>query len=134
MNKRILLVLFVLFVTTACSGEFGELTRVDVQHVTPGEDNAGVDMITDADSIQTIRDVMKEIQWEDKNASMVRKADVRAVYYYEQEEDMPERLVEYDIWFTDKPVFAVIMSEEEGRRYGVVRPEQGAILRDMFVK
>ncbi|GGD08476.1 hypothetical protein GCM10011389_15090 [Pontibacillus salipaludis] len=47
---------------------------------------------------------------------------------------MPERLVEYDIWFTEESVFAVIMSEEEGRRYGVLRPEYGGLLRDVFVK
>ncbi|WP_345240698.1 hypothetical protein [Pontibacillus salipaludis] len=134
MKRRILLVLFVLLVTTACSEDFGELTRVDFQIVTPGEDHTGEETITDDDSIQTIHDVMEKVKWEDKNASMVRKKDVRAVFYYQQEEGMPERLVEYDIWFTEESVFAVIMSEEEGRRYGVLRPEYGGILRDVFVK
>ncbi|GGD08471.1 hypothetical protein [Pontibacillus salipaludis] len=80
MKRRILLVLFVLLVTTACSEDFGELTRVDFQIVTPGEDHTGEETITDDDSIETIRDVMNEVQWEDKNTSMVRKKDVRAVF------------------------------------------------------
>ncbi|MCD5324403.1 MULTISPECIES: hypothetical protein [Pontibacillus] len=134
MKKGILLLFFVSFVTTACSGNLGELTRVDVQQVMSDGSPAEAERITDKESIQSIRDVMKEVDWEDKSVDMLREPEARAVFYYQQGEDSQEHLVEYDIWFTDGPGFAVLMSEEEGRKYGVVQSEQTAILREMFVE
>ncbi|MGM0877986.1 MAG: hypothetical protein ACQEWV_25485 [Bacillota bacterium] len=77
--------------------EKGQLTRVDVQKNDTEGNYEDVVMITDSESIELLRQAFEQIKWDDKVVYMARKPDVKATLFYTFDENMPERLYEYEI-------------------------------------
>ena len=100
--KRIMsiILLFAIILLVACSGrEKGELTRLNAQKVDTEGKYEEVVMITDNESIDLLKKALKQIKWDNRVVNMARKSDVKATLFYTFDENMPERLVEYEIWF-----------------------------------
>lgn len=101
-----------IFILVGCSQTKNEhvskLTRVDVFKVNDEEV-----IISDRDTIDALSHVFEQIEWKQNvKAEMSRKEDVKLVLFMETEENMPERLVEYFIWFEGNGMTTIINRSE----------------------
>lgn len=130
-----IILLFVIIFLAACSGqEKGELTRVDVQKVVKEGDYEEVLMITDNVSIELLKKKFEDIKWEDQVVNMARNPEVKATLFYEYDKNMPERLVEYEIWFNENTGTATIVSNNENQSYGELDKDNTKSLRKILLK
>ncbi|MEW9674343.1 hypothetical protein [Ammoniphilus sp. 3BR4] len=132
MKKMISIIfLFTIMLLAACSGqEKGELTRVDVLIENQGEIH-----IQDKDTLVEIENIFEQIKWSPNTVvNMARKADVKTIFFYTFDENMPERLVEYEIWFNENADTAEIVSNNEKEGYGELDKDNTNTLRKILLK
>lgn len=117
MKKLLILILFIL---VACSSESDvEITRIDVQKNDAEGRYEELEMITDNKRIELLQSYFDKIKWQPKErVQMVRKEDVLLTLFLKLEENMPERLYEYRIWFNKDS--AEIISNKENEGYGTL--------------
>ncbi|MDM5333899.1 hypothetical protein QUF56_11730 [Ureibacillus composti] len=117
----------------ACSEKEGQLTRVDVQEVNKEGNNEEV-IISDQGTLDTINKSLEHVEWEpNTEASMARREDIIAILFYTIDENMPESLVEYQIWFEVNGT-ATIISNHENQGYGRLDQEYAQNLKNEFIK
>ena len=118
--------LFVVSLLVSCSGqEKGELTRVDVFIENQN------DIHIQEDTLALLEKTFEQIEWEPNiKADMSRKEDVMLTFFYSVEENMPERLYEYRIWFNSET--ATIISNEENEGFGELDTENLKIIKNIF--
>jgi hypothetical protein len=114
MNYFVLISVFT-FLLVGCTSEGkGELTRIDIDVLVKNQEPT---IIQDKETLVLIENLSEKIKWQHKqNLSMVREPDVNAVFFYEVEKNMPERLYEYKIWF-NKSGTATIISDDKKEGY-----------------
>lgn len=134
MKKSISIVfLFTILLIVACSGqEKDELTRVDVQKVDTEGKYEEILMITENESIELLKKAIEQIKWDNRVVKMARKADVKATLFYTFDENMPERLVEYEIWFNENAGTTTIISDNENKSFGQLDEENTNIFRQIL--
>ncbi|MEB2492167.1 hypothetical protein SOP93_13440 [Peribacillus frigoritolerans] len=131
-NFTSLFVFMVLLV--GCIGEEkGQLSRVDVQKIDTEGKYENVVMITDRESIELLRQAFEQIKWDDKVVKMARKPDVEATLFYTFDENKPERLYEYEIWFNESSGTATIISNNENESYGELDKDNAQVLKNNFL-
>ncbi|MEH7481540.1 hypothetical protein V7157_10785 [Neobacillus drentensis] len=106
----------------------GELTRIDVL-----VENQNDTHIQDKDTLVVIESAFEQIKWDDKVVNMARKADVKAVFFYTFDENIPETTVEYEIWFNENVGTATIVSNVENKSYGELDKENAKILKSKLL-
>ena len=112
---------------------FNQLTRVDVEVGKGDESYEEAVMITDEETIDVLRKIFKEIQWEpNAEPKMARMEDVKATLFFEYDKNMPERLVEYEIWFNQSNGTATIMSNNEIEGFGTLDKDHAQTLERIF--
>lgn len=117
-----------------CMGEDKEqLTRVDVQKNDAEEKYEDALMITDKESIELLSEAFKKIKWDNRMVKIARKPDLKATLFYTFDENMPERLVEYEIWFNENGT-ATIISNNENKSYGELDKESAKTLINILLK
>ncbi|MBT2680123.1 hypothetical protein J7E38_14000 [Bacillus sp. ISL-35] len=120
MKKLAIITMMILIVVlTGCSSNFQpELTRVDVQKLTKDGMKDGEErIIASKNELQTIEQSFDKIKWSPKTKpEMARKEDVLAIFFIQEEKNMPESLDEYRIWFEGES--ATIISNKENEGYG----------------
>ncbi|SDN45712.1 hypothetical protein SAMN05518871_105185 [Psychrobacillus sp. OK028] len=106
-----------------------KLTRVDVFKVTEDGNYADEIIIADLNKVEQLSQAFEQIEWE-RNVvpQMARKEDVKAVLFLEDDVNMPERLVEYYIWFEVNGTSTII----EGDSYGRLDEEGTSNLKSIF--
>lgn len=126
-----LLISIFTIVLIGCSENSKQLTRIDVQEVKTDGSYDEVVMITDKDKVESIETIFKQVKW-DKNTmpSMARMEDMKATFFYEIDENMPEKLIEYQIWFNQENGTATIISSDKEESYGNLNKKNGKILKD----
>lgn len=105
-----------------------ELTRIDVLVVNQNDTH-----IQDKDTLVVIESTFEQIKWDDKMVQMARKADVKAVFFYTFDENMPERTVEYEFWFNENSGTVTIVSNNENKSYGELDKENAEILKSKLL-
>ncbi|MCP1493139.1 hypothetical protein J2Y73_003170 [Peribacillus frigoritolerans] len=131
-NFTSLFVFMVLLV--GCIGEEkGQLSRVDVQKIDTEGKYEDVVMITDRESIELLRQSFEQIKWDNKVVKMARKPDVEATLFYTFDENKPERLYEYEIWFNESAGTATIISNNENESYGELDKDNAQALKNNFL-
>jgi hypothetical protein len=130
-NFTSLFVFMVLLV--GCIEEKGQLSRVDVQKIDTEGKYEDVVMITDRESIELLRQAFEQIKWDDKVVKMARKPDVEATLFYIFDENKPERLYEYEIWFNESVGTATIISNNENESYGELDKDNAQALKNIFL-
>lgn len=130
--KKIISVTFLfafMMLLAACSGQGDErLTRVDVQKVDKEGNYEAAKMITDKETIDLLKSSFEKVKWELRTkAEMARKEDVLATLFYTFDKNMPERLVEYRIWFNANGTLTII-SDQEG--YGTLHKGEAKNLKN----
>ncbi|CAH0317668.1 hypothetical protein [Peribacillus simplex] len=117
-----------------CMGEdTGQLTRVDVQKNDAEEKYEEALMITDNESIELLSEAFKQIKWDNRMVKIARKPDLKATLFYTFDENMPARLVEYEIWFNESGT-ATIISNNENKSYGELDKESAKTLINILLK
>ncbi|KRF63238.1 hypothetical protein ASG99_22475 [Bacillus sp. Soil768D1] len=117
-----------------CMGEDTEqLTRVDVQKIDAEGKYVEALMITDNESIELLSEAFKQIKWDNRMVKMARKPDLIATLFYTFDENIPERIVEYEIWFNENGT-ATIISNNENKSYGELDNESAKTLINIFLK
>lgn len=121
--KKILnnLSIFPIFLTTliGCSNEvpkefdLNQLTKVNVQLFIDGNSDNEI-IITEEKKIKALREAFEKIDWEqDAKGEMVQKEDVKVSLFFTFDKNMPERLIEYFIWFNQGDATATIIDREK---------------------
>ena len=123
MNKKALVLVFLfVFLLVGCLGGPGELTRINVQ--VNGESMDNEMHIQDAEKINRIKEIMKDVDWDPNTiVDMAREEDVFATFFLAYDKQMPERLIEYRIWWNQSKGSAIIVSSDEDEGYGKLNKE-----------
>ncbi|MFJ8261098.1 hypothetical protein ACIQ4I_03935 [Rummeliibacillus sp. NPDC094406] len=91
-------------------------------------------MITDQEKIDLISNYLENVSWEPKTkADMARKEDILATLFYTIDENMPEKIYEYRIWFNTNET-AIIISNNEKEGFGRLDKENSRNLKDVLLK
>ncbi|MED4017152.1 hypothetical protein [Sutcliffiella cohnii] len=108
-----------------------DLTRIDVQFA---EEKIGdTKTIMEEEKLKMLRGVFSNIVWQENvKAQMARKEDVKATLFYKADQNLPERLVEYYIWFNENDVSTTII-DRENNSYGTLPTEDTKILKDILL-
>jgi len=116
----------------ACSDEENHLTRVDIQQVVNDEAIEEEEMIVDIITLDSINSLLAEVDWEpNSKPEMSRTEDLVATLFYTEEEDFPDKLYLYRIWFnSDDSVSIISNNEEEG--YGTLNEEYADKLKGLL--
>jgi len=133
--KKLLIFISILLFLMGCSNNEneGQLTRVDVFEVTEGGDYEDEMIIANQDSIEVLWQVFDQIEWEQNvKAEMSRIEDIKTVLFMEVDENMPERLVEYYIWFEGNGTSTFI--DRDTNSLGKLNEEGTDILKSEFEK
>ena len=111
-----------------------QLTRVDIEVVKEDGSYEESIMITDENTMDTIRKVFKQIKWNpNAEPKMVRQEDVKATLFFKYDENMPEQLFEYQIWFIQSNDTATIISNNEKEGFGTLDKENAQALESIFL-
>ena len=119
MNKKAMVLVFLfVFLLVGCLEGPGELTRIDVLAVDEEMH------IQDAEKINRIKSIMKEVDWNpNKMYDMSREEDVKAIFFFDSDKNLPERLVDYKFWWNQSNGSAIIGSSEQEEGYGTLDKE-----------
>ena len=111
-----------------------QLTRVDIEVVKEDGSYEESIMITDENTMDTIRKAFKQIKWNpNAEPKMVRQEDVKATLFFKYDENMPEQLFEYQIWFIQSNDTATIISNNEKEGFGTLDKENAQALESIFL-
>ncbi|MCM3170110.1 hypothetical protein M3617_25675 [Peribacillus frigoritolerans] len=127
------LFVFMMLLVGCIGEEKGQLSRVDVQKIDTEGKYEDVVMITDRESIELLRQSFEQIKWDNKVVKVARKPDVEATLFYTFDENKPERLYEYEIWFNESAGTATIISNNENESYGELDKENAQALKNNFL-
>ncbi|MDR4929570.1 hypothetical protein [Peribacillus simplex] len=133
-NFTSLFVFMVLMV--GCMGEEKrQLTRVDVQKIDTEGNYEDVVMITDSETIELLRQAFEQIKWDNNMVKMeiTRKPDIKATLFYTFDENMPEKLYEYKVWFNENAGTATIISNNKNASYGELDKDNAKALKKIFL-
>jgi hypothetical protein len=91
-------------------------------------------MITDNESVEIVKTAFEQVKWEPNVVvNMIRKADVKATLFFKFDENMPERLYEYEIWFVENSGTANLVSNNDKEGYGELDKESAVILKSVLL-
>jgi hypothetical protein len=111
-----------------------QLTRVDVEVVKIDESYEEAVMITDEETINVLRKMFKQIKWEpNAEPKLAGKEDVKATLFFKYDENMPERLFEYQIWFIESNNTATIISTNESENLGTLKKDHAKTLEKILL-
>jgi hypothetical protein len=136
---RIIFIAFVLLLigcTNKAPNEYDlkQLTRIDVEVVKADESYEEAFMITDKETIDVVRNSIKQVKWEpNAEPKMARKEDVKATLFFKYDKNMPERLFEYQIWFNQSNDRATIISNNVEEGYGTLDKGNAQTLENIFL-
>ncbi|MBO9128532.1 hypothetical protein [Bacillus sp. 165] len=126
-------VLFVILtIFSGCGKEQQKLTRVTFQELQKDGTFGEESVIADKKTLEKLASIVDEIKWEKAIPSMAREGDVKAVLYYEEEKNMPERLYEYEIWF-NKNGKAEFLSNDKEKSYGKLNKNKSETLKKLLL-
>ncbi|MEC1525966.1 hypothetical protein P9D43_28615 [Neobacillus niacini] len=136
---NIILIIFVMLLIGCTNNSpkkyvINQLIRVDVEVVNTDESYEEAFMITDEETVDVLRTVFKQVKWEpNAEPKMARKEDVKSTLYFKYDENMPERLFVYQIWFNQNDT-ATIISNNEKDGYGTLDKDNAETLEQIFLK
>lgn len=123
----IMTILLLIGCSKDASNEFDlkQLTRVDISE----EKNEKEFIITEKEKIKSLRKIISRIEWKrDIKPQMAEKEDMIATLFFTYDKNMPERLTEYSIWFSEKDGSAAIFHGEKNE-LGTLDKKNGQALR-----
>jgi hypothetical protein len=123
-----------LIILTGCNEKDSDkLTRVYFQLVNTAEKSEETWMILDEKSLSAIDDAFTEIKWDPNTVpSMSRKEDLKVTLFWEDDNNLPELLREYSIWFNEDNT-ATILSNIKEKNFGNLDSEYTKVIKDLLL-
>ncbi|MDR7075793.1 hypothetical protein J2Y03_000781 [Neobacillus niacini] len=91
-------------------------------------------MITDLETVDVLRKAFKQVKWEPNvEPKMAIKEDVKATLFFKYDENMPERLFEYQIWFNQSNDTVTIISNNVNEGFGTLDKENAQTLENILL-
>ncbi|QGG51544.1 hypothetical protein [Lysinibacillus pakistanensis] len=119
-------------ILSACSDKEDQLTRIDVQKVNEEGNYEDIQIIADKEKINFVEKSLDNVRWEPQTeVNMVKKEDALVTSFYTYDENMPERLNEYKIWFEENDTVTII-SNKEDEGYGRLDKENAQNLQNIL--
>jgi len=116
-----------------CGNTRKNLTRVDYKQIRANGTYSDIEMLTDKKKLENIERIFSKIKWEENVAvKRTRKEDIKATLFYEEEENMPERLCEYEIWFHNDINKAVLIGDNEEQSFAKLNKELSIELQKLL--
>lgn len=114
---RLFLILAIILLAGCTEKEtIEELTRVDVFKVTVDGNATDEIIITNLKKLGELNEAFDRIEWErNVKAEMSRREDIKAVLFFEDDINMPERLEKYRIWLEGNGTSSIIEDNSYGR-------------------
>lgn len=133
-RKMVIMFLSVLIITACSRQDYVNLTRVDIQKAYPEGNYDDTVIITDAETIKELKGIFLEIKWEPNiEVTMDRREDVLVTLFYSVDENMPEKLYAYRIWF-NKNGYSRFISNNEEEGYGSLNEEDSIKLENILIQ
>lgn len=128
------LIFSLLIILTGCNQTGSDkLTRVYFQLVNSTVNSEETWMILDEKSLSSIDDAFKEINWIPNSVpSMSRKEDLKVTLFREADNNLPELLSEYSIWFNEDNT-ATILSNIKEENFGDLDSEYTKVIKDLLL-
>lgn len=128
MKKIMLYAIIIISILAGCvPGESAKMTRIDLKAGSANGNGYEEIMILDEQSLDAINRSFAKIKWEpNTKVQMARKEDFLATFFITEDKNMPERLIEYRIWFNNKSAEVISTNSEES--YGKL---EGDALKDV---
>ncbi|MFE7060876.1 hypothetical protein ACFVAD_01830 [Sutcliffiella sp. NPDC057660] len=137
MKKVYLLISLVTLFLIGCKDEVSDkkdlhmLSRVDVFPIVEGTKMEEF-LIVDEKELSSIRKVFEQVQWTPNvEAEMERMEDFQLTLFYTYNENMPERLFEYKIWFNEDGT-ATIISNVARENFGKLDKDGAEELKEIL--
>ena len=131
--KKIIIIVAAMFLIACSEQSKGELTRIDVSSLFEEKDIEY--HIQLEEELTLVENVFQKVSWQpNAEPKMSREPDVEAVFFYTVDENMPERLVNYQIWFIQGNDTATIISDDQNEGYGRLDKENAESLKQVFMK
>ncbi|REB11580.1 hypothetical protein DVB69_00085 [Sporosarcina sp. BI001-red] len=110
----------------------GNLVRIDMQRVDKNGTKSEERILVEDDDLEVAQKAMGNTEWQpNTKPDMARVEDVLAIFFYKEDKNMPEALVQYQVWF-EVDDSATIISNDEDENYGKLNPENAQILKNLF--
>jgi len=127
------LLLIIMFLVACSEQSKGELTRIDV--ISLFEEKDIEYHIQLEEELTLVENAFQKVNWQpNAEPKMSKEPDVEAVFFYTSDENMPERLVNYKIWFTQGNDTATIISDHPNEGFGTLDKGNAESLKDVFMK
>jgi hypothetical protein len=111
---------------------YDQLSRVDVQVSDSEEGENDVIMITNHETVSSLREVFEKVEWEQNvKAEMARKEDVKVTLFFVFDENMPEKLEEKYIWFNKNE--SAILIDRQKHTYGSLQTLYAKQLKEILL-
>ena len=131
--KKIIIIVAAMFLVACSEQSKGELTRIDVSSLF--EDKDIEYHIQLKEELTIVENVFQKVSWQpNAEPKMSREPDVEAVFFYTVDENMPERLVNYQIWFIQENDTATIISDYQNEGFGTLDKGNAESLKQFFIK
>jgi len=107
------------------------LSRVDVFPIVEGTKMEEF-ILMDENELSSIREIFEQVQWTPNvEAEMERMEDFQLTLFYTYNENMPERLFEYKIWFNEDGT-ATIISDVARENFGELDKDASEELKEIL--
>ncbi|MFC6039956.1 hypothetical protein ACFPYN_11040 [Paenisporosarcina macmurdoensis] len=124
---------FLIILTGCAEKDSKKLTRVYFQLVNTAENSEETWMILDEKSLSSLDDAFKEIKWEPNTVpSKSRKENLKVTLFWEYDNNLPELLKEYSIWFNEDNS-ATILSKTNEENFGDLDSEYAKVIKDLLL-
>lgn len=92
--------------------QWEHVNRIDIFTIQPDGTYGDERIIVESSDIDDLRDIFSSLSWkENVKISMSREPDAKIIFFFRYDRNMPERLVEYLIWFNEGGTIQIIDHE-----------------------
>ncbi|MGM0834634.1 MAG: hypothetical protein ACQEV7_00655 [Bacillota bacterium] len=137
MKKIYLLICLVTLFLIGCTDQVSDkkdlhmLSRVDAFPIVEGTKMEEF-IVADEKELSSIREIFGQVQWTPGvEAEMARMEDFQLTLFYTYDENMPERLFEYKIWFNEDET-ATILSNVSRENFGGLEKDGAGKLKKIL--
>ncbi|OXS77460.1 hypothetical protein [Domibacillus enclensis] len=116
-----------------CSDDahLNQLTRIDIQELNADSDNPL--MITEETELERVQQVFQHIDWQPNTLVDIKgEKMIEATFFYQEEEQLPERLSVYDVYLMENGKVA-IQSDRSEEGFGELSNEQAEAAQRTFL-
>ncbi|WP_064093509.1 hypothetical protein [Rossellomorea aquimaris] len=114
-------------------GQVDKLNRIDVQEIHEEGSVNDVGMVIEEADLRSISFLLEQVNWENDSLAVNESTPhFSATFFYQKDKNMPERLIEYSIWFDLQNGQTILKKTDGVETYGVLEKEHAVKLHNYF--